>query len=58
MICEYDEKVFHIHMSSILHGVLVGATSLWLRFHMDNFIVILSFILDLILKTKFVNNEV
>jgi hypothetical protein len=58
MICEYDEKMFHIHMSSILHGVLVGATSLWLRFHMDNFIVILSFILDLILKTKFVNNEV
>jgi hypothetical protein len=58
MICEYDEKVFHIHMSSILHGVLVGATSLWLRFHMDNFIVILSFILDLILKTKFMNNEV
>jgi hypothetical protein len=58
MICEYDEKVFHIHMSSILHGVLVGATSLWRRFHMDNFIVILSFILDLILKTNFANNEV
>jgi hypothetical protein len=58
MICEYDEKVFHIHKSSILHGVLVGATSLWLRFHMDNFIVILSFILDLIFKTNFANNDV
>ncbi len=58
MICEYDEKVLHIHMSSILHGVLVGASSLLLWFHMDNFILILSFILDLILKTKFVSNEV
>jgi hypothetical protein len=35
MIYEHDEKVFHIHMSFILHGVLVGAGSLWLRFHME-----------------------
>ncbi len=35
MIYEYQEKVLHIHMSSILHGVLVGAGSLGLRFHME-----------------------
>jgi hypothetical protein len=35
MIYEYDEKVFHIHLSFIVHGVLVGAGSLWLRFHME-----------------------
>jgi hypothetical protein len=35
MIYEYDEKLFHIHMSSILHGALVGASTLWLRFHME-----------------------
>jgi hypothetical protein len=28
MIYEYDEKVFHIHMSSILHGVLVGVSTI------------------------------
>jgi hypothetical protein len=26
----YNEKVFPIHTSSILHGVLVGADLLWL----------------------------
>jgi hypothetical protein len=31
MIYEYDEKVFCMHMSFILHGVLVGGEGLGFR---------------------------
>jgi hypothetical protein len=32
----HNEKVFDVHISSILHGVLVGAGSLWQGKNFDN----------------------